>query len=442
MPCAAEALSLREALAYAYTNNPQLLAERAQLRALDETVNQALGNWRPTAQLSTSQGYLNDDTTGGTLFQDQYNSYQIPRATYNLTVSQPLYRSGRTDAQVRKAMDTVRAEQAHLTSIEQQVLLKAATDYADVVQAEAAVELNIHNQQTLMQRLKSARAQLAGGAMTRVDVAQAEAAAQQAAATRYQAEIKAATARQSFLRDVGIQPGSVAYPSEPLALPASKQEALERAGVWNPDVLSADFSRAAAEDDIDVNFDQFLPKIDLIGTIQHQDNVYFKHEHDNFGSVTVKLSMAPYSGGVVESQTRAAKQTMEMRRQQVDGARASAAADAGSAWEKMMAQKPIMESYRLAALADVTALQGVEIQQKSGERTFLDVLNAEQTLLQVRQNYNDASHDKIVAEYTLASAMGLMTALSLRLPVRYYDPARHLDAVKDRWFGFGDENGN
>ncbi len=245
VPVAASAQTLPDALVSAYNNNPQLQAERATLRATDEAVPQALANWRPTVQLSTSGGIEHNgfresctQTSGGfspcngavTAAQQAQlplnftTTSNLSPQTTSLTIQQPIYRGGRTEAQTQQALAQVRSERAHLVSIEQTVLLNAVTDYMNVVRDQAEVDLNINNEQVLRRQLEAAQDRFRVGEVTRTDVAQAEAAYAQAIAGRETAEGQLQISRAGYERDIGELPGKLVAPQGVPELPTSRDE--------------------------------------------------------------------------------------------------------------------------------------------------------------------------------------------------------------------------
>jgi len=434
---AAKGITLQDALATAYKTNPTLLAARAQLRSKDEDIAQAASHWRPTAQINVTRSERSDVVTGGTPGQNQIFSSQFPALSYEFEVTEPIYRGGRTEAELDAALAGIRAQRASLISTEEKTLLDVATDYCDVVRDDAGVDLQLHNEEYLAKKLEATRAQYSGGELSKTDVAQAEAAYQQARAQRFAAESTAVESRQHYLRDVGSDPGQVSYPSANLPIPMTAEESAHVASIQNPDVLAAQFTveyARATESDTE---DQALPQLNLVGTAQHQDGASFKKERENLLGVSLRLTIPVYSGGAVESMTRAAEQTIEMDSQQVEVQRAIATSTAFANWSKVHADNLSIDAYKNQVSANGIALEGVEHQQASGEKTLLDVLNANQALLQSQLNLNSGTHDEVVAQYTLNQATGMLTAQNLKLPVEYYDPVQNFDSIKDRWFGFG-----
>jgi TolC family type I secretion outer membrane protein len=431
----AHAQSLTDALSLAYQSNPTLAAERAALRGQDEGVAQALSGWRPTV------------TVGGDGGREWLN--QVPRSsgepattfwtrTGAVTVKENLYTGGRVEAQTRAADDAVFAERAHLQSVEGSILDQAAGAYVDVVRDQAILELNDGNVQVLEKQLEATHDEFSAGTVTRTDVSQAEAALSLAKANREAAQNQLRFSRANYRNLVGAQPGQLADPGEPDSLPATEDESLALAENQNPDVMSADFSERAAVENIDVQFAGFLPNLSLQGLAQKGRDLTTRNDYTETSEILAVLSMPIYSGGLVESQVRQAKDTVSQKRLQLDQSKRTAIQNATAAWENLSSARAQLISYRDQIKADEVALDGVEQEQRAGLRTVLDILNAQQALLSARVGYVGSRHDAIRAGYDLLASVGRLTARDRKLPVEYYDPIVHYNDVRDRWFGSGE----
>lgn len=462
-PGLAAGQTLPDALTAAYNTNPQLLAERATLRATDENVPQALANWRPTVTISGSEGISHSSTrqdcnkdvgafggtpvtacasTFGTNLNNTLNSTfssNLSPQTYGLTISQPIYRGGRTEAQTEQSLNLVRSERAHLVSIEESVLLAGVTDYMNVVRDQATLDLNINNEQVLRRQLEAAQDRFRVGEVTRTDVAQAEAAYAAAIAGRQQAAGNLQISRAGYERDIGTAPGKLAPPNGIPELPTSRDEATGLAINANPDVISAQFAQQAAEDNVRVVRGQLLPTVTLNASVQRTKETQSAGLQVDDMSITGQVTMPLYEGGAVYSQSRQATQTVAQRRSQVDNARVVANELAAQSWEQLVSIRAQIVSLQSQIKANEIALEGVQQEASVGSRTVLDILNAEQILFQSRVNLVTAQHDEVVAEFSLASALGRLTAKQLNLPVSYYDPDVNFEAVRDKWIGFGDD---
>jgi outer membrane protein len=447
-PRDASAQSLQDALVQAYQSNPQLLAERANLRATDENVPQALANWRPTVQLSASQGYNHVDSTGPSPVlnslggetgktADVSDSSNSRPQNYGVSISQPIYRGGRTVAQTAEALNLVQAERARLVAEEETIMLAVATDYMNVVRDQATVDLDINNEQVLKKQLEQTQDQFRVGEVTRTDVAQAEASYAQAIATRQAAEGALQVDRATFEHDVGIPAGKLQAPTGLPPLPTNRQAATDLAATGNPNVIAAQFAQQAGEDNINVVKGQLLPQVALTASWQHARDSSGAGERADEGQVLAQVTMPLYEGGAIYSQTRQAQQTVAQRKSQVDDARRAAVQSAATFWEQIVSDRATITSLQAAIRANEISLDGTRQEAAVGQRTVLDILNAEQVLLQSRVNLVSSQHDEIVAELSLASAVGALTAKNLALPVELYDPDKNFDEVRNKWIGFG-----
>jgi len=443
VPGQAQAQSLQDALVQAYQSNPQLQSERANLRATDENVPQALANWRPTVSLSASQGYNHIDSTTEQASNSVAGSTNSLPQTYGVSITQPLYRGGRTVAQTAEALNLVQAERARLVAEEQTILLTVVTDYMNVVRDQATVDLDINNEQVLKKQLEQTQDRFRVGEVTRTDVAQAEASYAQAIATRQAAEGTLQVDRASFEHDVGMPAGKLTAPTGLPPLPTTREAAINLAATGNPNVIAAQFTQQAGEDNISVIRGQLLPQVGLTASFQHSNTRESTSAggtaglHSDDSQIVAQVSMPLYEGGAIYSQTRQAQQVVAQRKSLVDDARRAAAQAAATFWEQIVSDRATIVSLQSAIRANEISLDGTQQEAAVGQRTVLDILNAEQVLLQSRVNLVSTQHDEIVAELSLSSAVGALTAKSLALPVELYDPDKNFAAVRDKWIGFG-----
>ena len=432
----AQAQTLRDALAYAYTSNPQLLAQRALLRATDEGVPQALANWRPTVTFSGSAGYQHS------IFQPSgapSSAIDLTPESAGLSLIQPIYRGGRSEAQLREALDTVESTRAETLATETAVFQLVVTAYLNVVRDQTLVEVDRENEKVLREELKATEERFRVGEVTATDVAQAESALAQATATRIAAQGTLASDRAAFTHAVGRPPGRLLMPRERPALPATRKDALRLAALANPSVIAARFTELAARQQVGVVRGQLLPQISVVGTADRafDQSSFFKNVWQNDFSVTAQMTMPLYEGGAIYSQTRQAEQTVGQKRSLLDDARRSAVQSATQSWETLQAARASINSFEAAVRAAEIALKGTEQEALVGTRTVLDVLIANQQLLTTRSQLVSAEHDAALAEFNLAAATGGLIAPDLKLPVKLYDLDQHYNKVKNKWFGFG-----
>ena len=444
-----QAQTLTDALAEAYNTNPQLLAQRALLRATDEQVPQALSFWRPqvtfTGQVGLNTSALQTPPVSpslnglGQIVSSSDRRHIITRPDLvQFQAIEPVYRGGRTVAQTRQAINTVESTRAQTLAVETSVFQAVAMAYLDVVRDQALVEVDRNNVDVLRKQLEATQDRFRVGEVTRTDVAQAEAALAQAQGTLVTQQGTLEISRAEYVRAVGHPPGRLMLPRERPVLPATREEALSLATNNNFSVISAKFAELAARDNIDVVRGQLLPQISVAGTLarSYDQSATFKGALLNSAQITAQLTMPLYEGGAIYSQTRQAQQTVGQRRSQVDDARRAAVQTAAQFWSTLQAARASISSFAAAVRAAQIALEGTQQEALVGTRTVLDVLIQNQTLLQTQSQLVTAQHDAALAEFNLASAVGRLIAPELNLPVRLYDMEQHYREVKDKWIGF------
>ena len=431
----ARAQSLTDALVLAYQNNPNILSQRAQLRSQDEAVNQALSGWRPTVTVNGQAGrsWINArPSTGG----PYVSSTQWPREG-TLTVTQNLYTGGKTEAQTRVADFNVLVQRSQLDVVEQATLHAAAVSYNDVVLAQAVLGLDINNEQVLARDLEATNDRFTVGEVTRTDVSQAEASLSAAKAAREAAANQLQITRAAYRTTVGETPGQLSDPGEAKGLPGTRDESLSTAQNQNPNVLVAVYTERSAIANVDVQFSGLLPQISLQGRLDKATNQFSRIDDADSAQILAILSVPIYTGGLVESQVREAKQVVGQRRLQLEQAQRQAIQDATTAWESLQSARAQAVSFEDQIKANEVALEGTQQEAQAGLRTVLDILNAQQALLQSQVSLAQAHHDTITAGYDLLLAVGHLSARDRQLPVDYYDPTAHYEEVREQWFGVG-----
>lgn len=432
-PVASVAQTLPDALARAYETNPDLLAIRARLRATDEGVAQAVSGWRPTVKVNGDVGRSHVETSGTSSSGSQSRT---PRSG-SLTLEQNLYEGGKTAAEISRSENRVQAERARLLDTEQAVMRQAAAVYMDVVRDQAVLKLNINNEKVLKRQLEAARDRFRVGEVTRTDVAQAESRLAIATADRIRAEGDLISSRAAYRNVIGDAPGTL-KPAKPLGgLPANEEKAVGLARGNAPAVFAAGFDEKAARDDIRVNQANFLPTLDLEGSLTRRDAASSTSSRSETAAVELQLTVPLYQAGGVSSQVRSAKHVAAQRRRELDGAVRDAVETATSAWEALQTTRAQIKSFAAGVRAAAIALEGVEQEASVGSRTILDVLDAEQELLDARVSLVRAERDEVVATFDLRAAVGQLTAKRLNLKVKFYDMDANYRAVRNKWFGTG-----
>jgi len=428
----AHAESLTEALAEAYGTNPDLAAERARVRAVDEQVPQALSNWRPQVSLSGRYGFRKlDRKTGIGVETDRTDQPQ----SVGLAITQNLFRGFRTEAETERAQNRVAAARSNLIGTEQSVLLEGVVAYVTVLRDTAVLELRTNNVGVIEQQLQATRDRFEVGELTRTDVAQAESRLARAVADRTTAEANLESSRAAYRKAIGRDPLELQQPDLPPNLPTAEADAQALAVENNPDVVFADFNERAARSDVELRRGELLPTLTLDATVDREKDIAGSDVKDTESALTARLSVPLYQSGEVYSRIREAKQTASQRLAELALSKREAEQDASDAWEDFRAAQARITSFESEVRAQEVAFEGVQQEAQVGSRTVLDVLDAEQELLDARVNLVSARRDLIVSGYALLSAIGKLTAQDLNLAVDLYDPKRNFGAVKNKLFG-------
>jgi outer membrane protein len=440
-PAPALADTIEAALVRSYQNNPQLNAQRASVRFTDENVPQALSGYRPKVALTASAGEQYTDTNstqGGSanqLVKTEIHGLDPPRAV-GLTVTQTLYNGNQTANKTRAAESQVSGAREALRVLEENVLLSAATIYMDYLRDAAILEVQKSNTRVLEQTLKQTQDRFNVGEVTRTDVAQSEA---QLAAGRTQqlaAEATLTTTRSNFRRIIGNEPEALA-PGSPVDryLPPSLPAAVETSLIENPNVTAAMFGIDVNYLQVKVNEGALLPTVTLQASAQ-QSYEQTMTTYRAFGaSAIAQVSVPVYQGGAEYSLIRQSKETLAQQRLVLEQTRDQTRANTVTAWGQLVAGKAQVSSAQAQVTASEIALNGVREEAKAGQRTTLDVLNAQQALVNARVALVTAQHDRVVASYAVLSSVGRLSPQVLNLKTTVYDPSVHYHQVRDSWFG-------
>ncbi|HMN37557.1 MAG TPA: TolC family outer membrane protein [Hyphomicrobium sp.] len=428
-PAGAE--SLREALAAAYTYSPKLDAERARLRATDEDVTRAESGYRPIVEGSADWGRQ----TATSKPKAATNGETSPWG-YSISLRQQVFNGFRTTNEVSEAEASVRAGREDLRSAETNTLLDAVGAYMDVVAAQAVLRIRENNVQVLAQELEAAKTRRAANEVTRTDVAQAQARLARAISTSDLAKSDVKTARGLYERAIGHPPGKLAMPPMTMSkLPQSIEEAWQMAEQQSPAVGSALYREEAARYAVDKIRGELLPEVSVEASYGYRENLNNYYEQQDSASITGRISVPFYDGGDSRARVRQAKEIHVSRLQEIEQARADAQASVTAAWSALMGQRAKLRSDQVQVEANRIALEGVREEQKVGQRTLLDVLNAEQEYLDSQIELVSARREVVVASYRVLGATGQLSAERLGLTAAVYDPAIHLEEARQNWFG-------
>lgn len=435
-PTPALADTIEAALVRAYQNNPQLNAQRAQVRSTDENVPQALSGYRPKVNVTLGTGYQYQDIQQVQKGLAIHSDPPLQSNSASLTVNQTLYNGNQTGNRTRAAESQVSGAREALRVLEQTVLLQAATVYMDYLRDAATLEVQRSNVRVLEQTLKQTRDRFNVGEVTRTDVAQSEAQLAAGNTQALTAESNLTTTRSNFRRIIGNEPANLA-PGSPVDrfLPGTLPSAVNLSLVENPNVTASMYGIDVNYLQVKINEGALLPTVTFqagVSTAYQQTLTVFR---TNTASAIATASIPIYQGGAEYSLIRQSKENLAQQRLNLETTRDQTRATVVTAWGQLAAGKAQVQSAQAQVTASEIALNGVREEAKAGQRTTLDVLNAQQALVNARVALVTAQHDRVVASYSVLSAVGRLAPQVLGLKTTVYDPSVHYQQVRDSWAG-------
>lgn len=427
------AQSLEEALIGAYGTNAALIAAREELRAVNEQVPQALAGYRPSLSSFVRAGgayefTADDDEDAGT-----------GTAAAGVTLTQPLYRGGRTSAGVSGAESIVLSERERYRAVEQEILLQAANAYLDVLRDQTILDLSKQSTAIVGDQVSAFRRQLEAGAATRTDVTQGEARLARTEANLARVEAALAASRAAFVEVTGSLPEGLAAPDDGrYALPSSLADLELSALRNNPAIRAAAYAEIAARHDIDVAKGWGGPEVDLVGSVQYFSETTDSDAvdlDDDFAAARLELRLTlPLYDGVYGSRSRQSERIAGQRQAELQSIRRSVERQAAGAWQEWTSSRIQIERLTEAVALAKAALDGLGKEHRLGERTALDLLNGEQELLDVSIDLAHARRDHLAARFQTLTLQGSFTVDQLELDTKIYDIEADFQAVRDTWF--------
>ncbi len=404
--------TLEQAFAQAYANNAAIQSQWARLHATDFEVQQAQAGYKPQISFEAGLGTAHNDLASP-LFP--ISTYSQNTKTAGLIITQPLYTGGQVSSSVDAARSSEAAQLASLKATEEQIFLDVATVYTQVVRDQAVLNLEQNNVDVLTKQLAATQAEFENGEVTHTDVAQAQARLAGAQAALIQAQGALAASRATYVRVVGTNPGQLQQPRLPDSLPITQAEAV-RLAQENYTVLAARYAENAAQQQAEAISGKQKPNVALTGQLLEARDPEIGFSRVDTRSIMLTISMPLYSGGALDAEQHAAEQRAAASHDDLIDAQRQAQLDAVNAWQAYQTANAQLAAINSQIEAEQSAASGVQDEASVGERTTLDVLNAEQELLNARVNLIRAQRDLLVAAYALKAATGQLTADSLRLP--------------------------
>ena len=421
--------TLQDALGIAYLTNPTILAARADLRAIDEDISQAYGGWRPLVELGAQSNITQSRSDNASLNQT--------RKTYSgsLNIRQNIYAGGGTEAGIKQANSAVLAARARLKQKEQQIFLNVATAYMDVLRDQAVLELSQQNVNRLTQQLEATTDRFNVGEVTRTDVAQAESRLASAIAEKTRAQGTLEVSQANYTQFVGKKLENPQQPAFTFMTPTSLDRAIADAMTASPLMQAAREDLTTAQHAVDVAFARLLPNIDLSASASTEHAVTGLDKDTHTLSFLAQVSIPLYQRGIVNSQIRQAKIVVEKSEYVLIETERKVTETVTNSWKNLQTYIAEIDSINKKISAAALALDGVEQESFVGARSVLDVLDAEQELLNAQVTLVRSKRDEIVTRLSLMTAMGKLTVKDLAVEVQPYDDRAYLRKVEKKLWG-------
>jgi len=435
----ARAETLTGAMAKAYTHNSDLNSARAGVRVTDENVPIAKSGMRPVIAGQGSADYTYSNQSGT----------RLATGGFGVQIQQTLFDGFQTRNNTLTAEARVRAAFESLRNTEQNTLFNAVTAYMDVIRDREIANLRQQNLQFLEEQVRAARSRFEVGEGTRTDVAQAEASRAVAVAQLASARAQALSSAATYHQVIGDEPGKLAIPGSAKGLPKGIDTSIVIANAEHPAIISTLYLVDAAGFQVKSAEGSLLPQLSATGSWTRNfrntspaPSPFFSSDGTS-DSLTAGLSLTVpiYQGGRVAAQVRQSKESLGQARIEVDSTRDQVRAAVVSAWSQYQAAQENVSANHDAVAAAQLALSGVIEERKVGQRTTLDVLDAQADVITAQINLVGSERDVVVASYAILSAVGHLTAGRIGLPVAEYHPEEHYNAVRDKWIGIRTPDG-
>jgi outer membrane protein len=433
---AAWAETIKGALAKAYENNSSLNSARAGVRVTDEGVAIAKSGYRPTITGTANTRYSSSEGT------------QLTTGSFGVTIQQTIFDGFRTKNSVAAAEAQVLGQREVLRNTEQNILFNAASAYMDVIRDRQIAAFRKKNLSFLKEQVRAANARFEVGEGTRTDVAQAQAGQSAAVAQLNAAEAQAKSSAATYRQIIGENPGKLNGGSGVGKLmPKSLDQALQYASSEHPAIVARLHAVDASQFGVKVAEGALLPTLGAEASVtrsarRSSNPGFFSPDGTtDEAAVGLQLTVPIYQGGRGSAQVRQEKERLGQARIDVDVARDEVRQVLTSAWTQMLAAQASVAANKQLVSAAQLALDGVVEERKVGQRTTLDVLNAQKDVTDARIGLVNSERDVVVAGYAVLSGSGRLSMRRLGLGVAEHKPEEHYKAVKDKWFGLRTPDG-
>lgn len=426
----ARAESLRQALTATYNTNPRLQAERANLRAIDEEVARARSGFRPNISGTAEIGHQDTRTKPNTITDGTTQPHG-----YSGTINQPIFSGLSTVHDVRESHALVLAGREVLLATQQSVLLEAITAYCDVYRDQSILAFRRRHVRILNRDLRAAQTRFNAKDVTRTDVLQARSRRARARAAVDEAIINLHGSQARYEEVVGHRPRGLTEPTMYTQLiPRTMAQALDIASRENPAVVEAYYRELASRHSVQKIRGELLPQISVDVNYDKQFDTSRITNEIETTSIFGRVQIPFYTSGETRARLRQAKHNAVSRKRQIRDAANRARADVTSSWSAYIGSRRQIQGNRDEIVAARGALTGTRKEERNGQRLVVDVLNAEQELVDSQIELSNTRRDLVVNSYILLASFGRLNAMELGLDSYIYNPDDHYRVAKRKWW--------
>jgi outer membrane protein len=434
----ARAETLADALTAAYAHNPTLEAARANARAADETYPQARAGLLPQVSANASLGTRRTEIEAPQTNFAPTTLTKTQPGTYGVQATQSLFAGGRNFGRLKQANANIEAAQESLRATEQSILLQVVSAYMNVRRDAAILSIRANNAELLVKQVEEAKARFDVGEITKTDVAQSQARLAGARAQLALARADLEASRANYLELVGNPPGELAPPPPTPPLPETLDGAVDQGLKANPDYLRLVETARAARAQIMIERADLLPQVSVTGRLDHafEDRQRLGGRligDTDSASAFAQLTIPLYQGGLARSQVAQARDEYNRADLSAAAARRQVVTDVTNAWNNLDAVRQTIAASREQVEANQLAYDGAVQEREVGLRTTIEVLNAQQELLDSRVALVRSERDAYVAAGVLLQAAGSLDPKTLGVNAPLYDPDKHRKAVRWRF---------
>lgn len=405
--------TLHEALSFTYKNNPSIIASKEAYLSTKEGITQARTGWKPTVTIT---GQLARISSEGRLAGVDFDRTARNPSLTSIELTQPIFRGGKTLAETAAAKNATNIENANFKATEQAILLQAISAYLNVIQDDAILSLNKKNEEVLSKHLETTKYRFSAGEITKTDVSQAKARLAGATASKINAAGQLKQSIASYESVIGHAPTEISDPQFPTELfPTSLEDAISIALLDNPSIEISKQSYQAAKENMRAVKADFMPTINLSASASRNWNETERDsEIDTFaGAATLVYPI--YQGGLTRSKLRAAKHSTSEAELAIESAKRAIKNSTTSTWAQHETATATLIATQEQVDAASLALQGIKEEVMAGTRTTLDMLDAENELLNARVEQIKAEKNKKISAFSVLAEIGWLTAENLNV---------------------------